>query len=386
MNPRIDSHQASFDAGDPAATACATRSAQDLPLVHPAYLRLLVAAATAEGIDLSRRLIASGLDPATLHERDEPMPLATWRRVLLDLQLQAWRPGLAIRLGRKVPLLAHGPLAYLMASSRDLRQALHALVRFAPLRLAVLELRLNDGAQGVELHANARVALGDVERFTLDFLWAMLSTMLDELCPGARRAMTLQLAGTRADAAAVWAEHGITVGRSAGGSFLLLPHALADSALATASAAEHRRAWRACEEAESQQGWAKSMVALVEQLFRTGAAASYHLGWIAARLGMSRRTVMRRLSNEGTQFSALVEASRKERLLRRLAERQLTLGEIAVDLGYADGSAFNRAVQRWFGIGPRALQHALTSRGSDPGAQRATAPVAPKDKSLAPMD
>ena len=101
------------------------------------------------------------------------------------------------------------------------------------------------------------------------------------------------------------------------------------------------------------------MAAQIEQLFRTASAASYSLARVAERLGVSRRTVMRRLSAEGTQFSVLVEASRQQRLLRRLSERQLTLGDIAVDLGYADGSAFNRAVRRRFGIGPRDLQRAV---------------------------
>jgi AraC-like DNA-binding protein len=149
--------------------------------------------------------------------------------------------------------------------------------------------------------------------------------------------------------------------------------------LPTASASEYQRAWRACEEAEREQGWAKSLSAQIEQLFRTDSADSYHLGWVASRLGVSRRTVMRKLEAEGTRFSTLVEASRRQRLLRRLAERQLTLGEIAIDLGYADGSAFHRAVRRWFGVGPQALQRSIGGGTPQHG-------LSPKDKSLAPKD
>jgi hypothetical protein len=102
-------------------------SAQDLPLVHPVYLRLLGMAAAAEGIDLGAWLMPLGLDAAALARCDAPVPLVVWRRLMLGLQRLAPRPGLAIRLGRRFPLLAHGPLAYLMASSADLRQALDAI-------------------------------------------------------------------------------------------------------------------------------------------------------------------------------------------------------------------------------------------------------------------
>jgi AraC-like DNA-binding protein len=276
-----------------------------------------------------------------------------------------------------------------MACARDLRQALKALVRFAPLRLAVLELTLQEHAHGVELRGEPRVSLGDVERLTLDFLWAMVCRMLEELCRGAAGAMTLRVPATRRESTPVWAELGVGVGPSAGASsmFLQLPRGLVDAVLPTASASEYQRAWRACEEAERDQGWTKSMAAQIEQLFRTASAASYSLARVAEGLGMSRRTVMRRLAAEGTQFSFLVEANRQERLLRRLSERQLTLGEIAVDLGYADGSAFSRAVQRWFGIGPRTLQRAVIEGRRVPMVPRDRyTDESPKIKSLTPND
>ncbi|AMO22935.1 hypothetical protein UC35_08615 [Ramlibacter tataouinensis] len=360
----------------------------DLPLVPPVYLRVLVASARAEGFDLAARLAALGLDAAALRERDEGVPLSTWRQLLRDLQRQARRSSVTIRAGYRVPLPAHGPLGYLMACARDQRQALEALVRFAPLRLAVLDLKLHEHPDGVELHAEPRVALGDVERFTLDFLWAMVCRMLEDLCRGAAGAMTLRLPPSRTEATPVWAELGVGVGPGSSSNMALqLPHALVDAALPTASASEYQRAWRACEEAEREQGWTKSLAAQIEQLFRTGSAASYSLEWVAARLGMSRRTVMRRLAGEGTQFSALVDASRQQRLLRRLSERHLTLGEIAVDLGYADGSAFSRAVQRWFGIGPRALQRAVVEgRRVSVAARDRYTDASPKIKLLAPND
>lgn len=70
---------------------------------------------------------------------------------------------------------------------------------------------------------------------------------------------------------------------------------------------------------------------------------------IASRLAMSTRTLARRLADAGTSFSALVEAERRERALRLLADPRLTSAQVAVLLGYAEPAPFHRAFRRWTG-------------------------------------
>jgi AraC-like DNA-binding protein len=361
----------------------------NLPLVHPAYLRLLATAAAAEGVDLGPCLAPLGLQVTQLERSDAPVSLAVWRSLMLSLDRVAPRPGLPMRLGRRVPLLSHGSLAYLMVSSSDLRQALEGLVRFAPLRLAVLNLRLRERGQHVELHVRPLVSLGDVERFTLEFLLAMLCKAMRDLCGGASRFMKLHLPGSMARSTRIWAEQGVSVAKSAGWPYFSFPNSLARMALPTASGPDRLLAWQACEEAERHRGWAPSISSHIEQLFRTGPSTNYKLEQVAAQLGMSRRTIARRLDAEHTSFSALVDASRKQRLLRRLAdrrsnqiERSLTLAEIAEDLGYADGAVLARAVQRWFGISPSDLRRWVDAGLTLPG--EPTTAVSPKAKTLAP--
>lgn len=370
------------------AEPSATTPDLNLPLVHPAYLRLLVTAAAAEGIDPGLCLAPLGLNLTQLKRSDVPVSLAVWRSVMLSLERVAPRPGLPMRLGRRVPLLSHGALAYLMVSSSDLRQALEGLVRFAPLRLAVLNLRLRERGQHVELHARPLVSLGDVERFTLEFLLSMLCKAIRDLCGSASRVMKLHLPGSMARNTRIWAEQGVSVSRSAGWPYFSFPGSLAAMALPTASGPDRLLAWQACEEAERHRGWSPSISSRIEQLFRTGPSTNYKLEQVAEQLGLSRRTIARRLTEEQTNFSALVDASRKQRLLRRLAERRsnpsrsLTLAEIADDLGYADGAVLGRAVQRWFGISPSDLQRWVDAGLTRPG--EASGAVSPKAKTVAP--
>jgi AraC-like DNA-binding protein len=83
---------------------------------------------------------------------------------------------------------------------------------------------------------------------------------------------------------------------------------------------------------------------------------------LAAAGGQSVRTFQRRLAEEGTTFSRLVEDVRRERAIAGLAARQSSAAEIAGLLGYRHPSSLTRAVRRWSGTTPRTMR-AIAVRG-----------------------
>lgn len=74
---------------------------------------------------------------------------------------------------------------------------------------------------------------------------------------------------------------------------------------------------------------------------------------IAALLGLSRRSLHRHLTEEGTRYSALLEDCRFRVARQELACSSHTLAEIAFDLSYSDQTAFERAFKRRTGVTPR---------------------------------
>jgi AraC-like DNA-binding protein len=78
----------------------------------------------------------------------------------------------------------------------------------------------------------------------------------------------------------------------------------------------------------------------------------------ARMLGMTERTLARRLQALGLSFSGLLDEARREAALQALAQTQRPLTEIGQALGYAEPSVFNRAVRRWTGSAPRAWRRA----------------------------
>jgi len=91
------------------------------------------------------------------------------------------------------------------------------------------------------------------------------------------------------------------------------------------------------------------------------------LDTIAPRLGLSRRTLQRRLHDWGFSFEEMVDDIRRTSALRLVQSGGLSGMEIAFSLGYSDPAHFIRAFRRWTGMPPGDYQR-LGANGNGNGA------------------
>lgn len=73
---------------------------------------------------------------------------------------------------------------------------------------------------------------------------------------------------------------------------------------------------------------------------------------VALELGVSARTLQRRLTDAGLTFQQLVEETRRELARHYLKQRAVELNEVAFLLGFQDANSFFRAFQFWEGATP----------------------------------
>lgn len=73
---------------------------------------------------------------------------------------------------------------------------------------------------------------------------------------------------------------------------------------------------------------------------------------VARRLGMSVRSLHRKLSEDGLSFQSLTEETRKDLAVSLLKQEQYSIAEIAFLTGFSEQSAFTRAFKRWLGETP----------------------------------
>jgi AraC-like DNA-binding protein len=81
-------------------------------------------------------------------------------------------------------------------------------------------------------------------------------------------------------------------------------------------------------------------------------------GDIARSLGMSERTLGRKLADEGLNFTEIFQQMRRDLAVRYLDDRKLHVSKIAWLLGFHDVSAFTHAFKRWTGKAPSQMRAA----------------------------
>ena len=86
------------------------------------------------------------------------------------------------------------------------------------------------------------------------------------------------------------------------------------------------------------------------------------VGTVADSLGMTVRTLQRRLDEDGAQFSELLDKVRVREMNRHLEQRRLRLTDIADMLGYSSLSAFCNWYRARFNEAPSEARRRLRQR------------------------
>ena len=71
---------------------------------------------------------------------------------------------------------------------------------------------------------------------------------------------------------------------------------------------------------------------------------------VASELNLSPRTLQRRLNEQNSSVTKIVDSTRHQLSVSCLEQKHLSIKEVAYSLGFNDPSNFLRAFRRWEGI------------------------------------
>lgn len=74
---------------------------------------------------------------------------------------------------------------------------------------------------------------------------------------------------------------------------------------------------------------------------------------VASQLHLTRRTLIRKLRDEGTSFQQIKDRIRRDKAIYLLTSHTFGVGEIAEKVGFSDPAVFARAFKSWTGVSPR---------------------------------
>jgi AraC-like DNA-binding protein len=305
-------------------------------------------------------LATLGLDSERMRARLGPLPSAPDALVPVQTYLAMWEeaerlhglPGLPSALALAIPFGAFGALDYLAGSADTVGGSCEsAMLHFSMVAIDVgLEIdRLEDGAHALRVRPLVAVPVQGLE-FTL----AVVFSRLRHVTGGSfvPRMIGLPVARPASDA----------VRRRLFGTAPAYEHPCAEMIIdgdnwrrpiRSADAFLHATLAAMAEKLQltrpDDSTLERALRARLRDALAQGRADAARMAML---LGVSERTLQRRLSELGRRFSDVVEDFRREEAARLLTTPGLHLVEVAGRLGYAEQTSFTRAFRRWTGTTP----------------------------------
>jgi AraC-like DNA-binding protein len=267
---------------------------------------------------------------------------------------------LGFHLAKEIDLRELGLLYYVQASSNTLGDALRHMERYCSIQNEGVLVKYRDnGPVRVSLHYNAVRRLSD--RHQVEFFVTFIVRLCRQLVARRLRPVLVKLAHRRTDLPedmAACFDCQLVFGSEV--DEIEYAPSSGQMTIASADGYLNKLLTRYCEEAlSSRRRGAKSWRLAVENtlapLLPHGQA---RLKDVSTRIGVTARTLERRLAREGVSFLDVLEELRCELAKRYLREPNLPISEIAWLLGYADPSAFTHSFRRWTGKPPRQVRAA----------------------------
>jgi AraC-like DNA-binding protein len=322
--------------------------------------RLAYARAKEAGIAVDPLLRKAGLTPRQIDDRNARIAVKHQVRFLELAAVALQDELLGFHLAQSFDLRAIGLTYYVMASSDSLIEALRRAARYSTIVNEGIALRLRD-EDDLGITFDYVGVARSADRHQIEFWMTALVRVCRQLTGRRLSASRVSLMHRRDTVAPeLGAFFGSDVIFGAEADHVAFASSVGDMAVVSADSYLHELLVKYCDEALARRttnrgSFGSSVENAIAALLPHGRARA---GEVARNLGLSQRTLTRRLASEGLTFVGILQSLRSDLANRHLMDQSLSISEIAWLLGYQDVSAFTHAYKRWTGRTPRAARRA----------------------------
>jgi len=326
--------------------------ASGAPSVLASWARTIIRALDARGLDGRALAAGAGIDVQRLDDAEARYLMTDTRELWRQAVAATGDPCLGLHVARYVNYATFHALGAAVLASGTLREAFGRLVRYGRVVGDAATLRLDDRGARVRLELEL-AGTGPVPDEAIDALLALtlrVARMLrdrPQLSP-----LRVELARPEPSPSEPFRRFfGAPVVFGAATNRLEFAAVDVDERLPAGNAEVARRIdevlARYIARLDDRQLLSRIRTAVVERLPDGEPSQST----IARALGVSLRTLQRRLAEEKTSYQAILDGARADLARVYLAEGW-SVTEIAFTLGFSDSSSFSRAFRRWTGMAP----------------------------------
>lgn len=312
----------------------------------------LLECATGLGLGVDKCLDNTGLSQASL-DAGEGCELWQELAVIRNLVALDVPHGTGLQVGERYHLTSLGLLGYTMLASHTLAEAIEISQRFRPLALSICPVTLDSDHRGLWLRLDERVLPEDARQLVIERGLAAWKRVLADLLQRPYTPLEISLSASFSPSCVDYAHYfGCTVvtGPMSG---MLLAQADLDSPLPLANALTQQTCASLCQQLCDNLDDVQGVLAQqVLHILLSHSNQRCRADAVASQLGISERTLHRRLVADGYSYRQLDERVRRNMAERLLVDSSLGLESIAQQLGYSEAAGFSRAFKRWTGYSP----------------------------------
>jgi AraC-like DNA-binding protein len=317
----------------------------------------IVGLAERRGVRVCDLLAGLGFSREDLAQPGATLPLSAVVTLCERARLLMRAPALGWHLGLETPFSAHGYLGFAAQSAATLGEALALAVDYAPIRSSALALHVEVDETTVSLVVDERADFGGVRDVilpcTLVGLWRLGMSLVG--WKGVDSGSRIHLMFDEPPYFAQFAEPLPAVHFRQSDNRLVFLKSFLDRPLKSGDPASFRLASDQCERMHESL-FASRLVERVRHNIVRNDGVFRSVAEVAVAVGMSPRTLRRRLMEEGASFQTLLSEARRERSLVLLGLAHLSIQDIADRLGYSSVANFARAFHGWRGETPTAYR------------------------------
>jgi AraC-like DNA-binding protein len=297
------------------------------------------------------------------------VPLSAFGAVAERLETSSGDLDAGLHFGLTLGLAAHGTLGYAGRSSSSLMQALKLVQAYLGIRTNAIQMRLLEAGSSVAIAIDVTAVEPGIRRFISLMVLGSMARCYSEARGSALRArfhVPFTLAAESASASSPplslidWHFQSVDCRAVVERHLLELPLSTSDPGL-------HDLLASLCRDAHREMKTLPQVDSLVREILRHQMIEPPTLVTIARQMGLSDRTLKRRLARQGTSYSRILADLRRETAIRYLLETTWTVEEIAYRLGYASTPSFTLLFRQWTGRTPGEMRRGARARPSVPG-------------------
>jgi AraC-like DNA-binding protein len=323
--------------------------------VLPVATRALLDACEVLGFPAAQVLARAGLEPQLLADVDGRIPAAHASAVWAAIESLAVDPCLGIRAAEALPFGAYRSIDYLVAHAPTIGDGLERIAGYFPLIDPRARVDVTRGPDATHVLVFAS-ELGPIPRRSVEYTFTALICRSRVITRRPWRPRWVEIEGPREHP-----QHDMLVQVWCADLRYDAPRnalALAPEDWSAANVDADRSLFELLDQhvraqldrlPSGRDPSASKLRAVISELLPRGEVS---LELAARRMGMSGRTLQRRLDEHGRSFGDVVDEVRAEHAKALLARNELALAEVAFLLGFSDQSAFGRAFKRWTGHTP----------------------------------